>query len=413
MRAAQTGTRGERRPDGSYQLSPWEIATGWVGGFDDVAVAEDAAARSPLERLEEALLPALERQPCIIAFSGGRDSSALLAVATRLARRVGLPDPIPATHDFTGMEAADETAWQELVISHLRLRTWERIRDPDAFDVLGAHAREGLSRYGVQWPALIHCHEPLYRLASGGGSLVTGQGGDEILGAKRSAIAWYVLKARPRPNLKLARALWSELAPAPVRRWRSRRSDLASPPQPWLTDELSRRFVAQMAHDACDVPLAWDRATVRQLGRRNIAVMRGNYVRLLQPYDVSFHTPFLDAAFVGSFAASGGRRGFISRTAMMRMLFSEVLPDSVLSRQTKGRFGHVAVGQSSRDFVRSWDGSGLETVLGHLYDSVDLDVFRRACLEEVPYFSTQLLLQSAWLASQQRDASHARSTSAG
>jgi hypothetical protein len=53
--------------------------------------APGATARGVLEEL---ISPALERPPCVIGFSGGRDSSSLLALATHLARREGLPMPV-------------------------------------------------------------------------------------------------------------------------------------------------------------------------------------------------------------------------------------------------------------------------------------------------------------------------------
>src|SRR6185503_3688944 len=39
-----------------------------------------ASAGGPLAALERAVLPALRRSPCLVSFSGGRDSSAVLAV---------------------------------------------------------------------------------------------------------------------------------------------------------------------------------------------------------------------------------------------------------------------------------------------------------------------------------------------
>ena len=50
----------------------------------------------PRPTLERILLGALQRAPCVVAFSGGRDSSALLAEATRVARVHGLEDPVPS-----------------------------------------------------------------------------------------------------------------------------------------------------------------------------------------------------------------------------------------------------------------------------------------------------------------------------
>ena len=83
---------------------------------------------SPREALERAILPALLRPPCLVSFSGGRDSAAVLAVATALARREGLPAPIPATNVFPAADDSDETAWQELIVRHLGLSEWVRTR---------------------------------------------------------------------------------------------------------------------------------------------------------------------------------------------------------------------------------------------------------------------------------------------
>jgi asparagine synthase (glutamine-hydrolysing) len=112
--------------------------------------------------------------------------------------------------------------------------------------------------------------------------------------------------------------------------------------------------------------------------------------RVLASSGVSFHKPFLDPAFVGAFAAEGGVVGFLTRTEMMRRLFGDVVPDEICARQDKGRFGAVAVGRESRAFLSKWDGSGIGP------DYVDVEAFRRACAEEIPVFGTQLLLQSAW-----------------
>lgn len=379
--------------DGYHRPDEQQVLTCWVNGFDEVlAPAPSCDAADPRAGFEAALLPALKRTPCVVAFSGGRDSSAILAVATRLARREGLADPIPATHAFDGQGSADETAFQELVIRHLGLREWHRFTDAAAFDVLGDRARRGLMRHGLLWPAMVHCHEPLMQLAAGGGSVVVGEGGDEVLGNQRMAAIVHVLRKRYRPGLRTLRLLWGSLAPAAVRRRHLRRELDRTPMHPWLRPDLAAGFVERLAADLAGAPLRWDRAVLRHAGRRAVRGAAVNFRRIMAESDVSYHEPFLDPAFLGPFARAGGIRGWVTRTEMMRMLFGDVLPDEVCRRNEKARFNGVAVGTVSREFIATWDGAGADPSV------VDIDAFRRAVLAEAPVFGVQLLLQKAWLA---------------
>jgi predicted phosphoadenosine phosphosulfate sulfurtransferase len=59
--------------------------------------APGATARGVLEEL---ILPVLQRPRCVIGFSGGRDSSSLLALGTHLARREDLPMPVAFTFRY-------------------------------------------------------------------------------------------------------------------------------------------------------------------------------------------------------------------------------------------------------------------------------------------------------------------------
>ncbi len=88
-------------------LTQLEIASGLVLGTTPPTPLPSAAVGAR-QALELAVRPALERAPCLVSFSGGRDSSAVLAVATRVARRHGLPPPVPATNRFR--DATNRTA---------------------------------------------------------------------------------------------------------------------------------------------------------------------------------------------------------------------------------------------------------------------------------------------------------------
>src|SRR3954449_3740377 len=108
--------------------TPLEIATSIVFGRADGSPALDRRATTPPRTaLEQALVPALRRAPCIVSFSGGRDSSALLAVATRLARRECLPAPIPATLRFPDADLSDEAEWQDALVRRLGCTDWIRL----------------------------------------------------------------------------------------------------------------------------------------------------------------------------------------------------------------------------------------------------------------------------------------------
>jgi asparagine synthase (glutamine-hydrolysing) len=294
------------------------------------------------------------------------------------------------------MGEADETAWQEMVVRHLGLRDWVRLTDLDAFDILGARAQAGLQQHGVLWPPMLHCHAALVDLAAGGGSLVTGQGGDEVLGLQRSAALAYMIKKRPRPTLPLVRHGLHAIAPVPVRRALQRRTADSGAASPWLAAEQALTTDVIMADDAAETPLDYRRSVVRHRRRRNVIAGQVNYGRVLADAQVDLVQPFYDAGFAAGLASSGGRLGHLSRTSLMRMLFSDVLPDAVLSRDTKARFGAVAVGETARQFMAEWNGEGVDPRV------VDVEIFRQACLQPTPNFSVQALLQTAWLACHER-----------
>ena len=123
-----------------YVMRGIELATSLVAGADPTRapLPRRHAATSELPAvLENVLLRSLQRPPCVVAFSGGRDSGGLLAAAAGAARRHGLPLPIPATYRFPGVRDADENAWQDMVVRHIDLEDWVRIDITDELDLVG------------------------------------------------------------------------------------------------------------------------------------------------------------------------------------------------------------------------------------------------------------------------------------
>ena len=70
----------------------------------------------------------------------------MLAVATHVARRDGLPEPVPITRVFPQVSESDENEWQEAVVRHLGLADWQRVVIEDELDVIGPIATQHLAR---------------------------------------------------------------------------------------------------------------------------------------------------------------------------------------------------------------------------------------------------------------------------
>lgn len=135
-------------------LTELDIACGSPYGEDSDgrAAPRSAAGLTARQALEEAILPALPQPPCVVSFPGGRDSSLPLAIATHLARREGLPDPIPATLCHPDLPSTKEDEWQQLVMRHLGVDDWVRIEVWDELELLGSVAPAAMQGHGLLWP---------------------------------------------------------------------------------------------------------------------------------------------------------------------------------------------------------------------------------------------------------------------
>lgn len=353
---------------------------------------EHAGSRAPTHRpaLERAILPALLRPPCLVSFSGGRDSAAVLAAATALARREGLPVPIPATNVFSSEQDADESSWQELLVRHLGLKDWIRLRYTDELGWIGPYAQSVLKTHGLLWPANVHFHLPLLEAARGG-AMLTGIGGDELYAAARrthsAAVLTRAVRPRPRDALTLALAF----APRRVRRAViARRSPLDVP---WLRQAAKQLVVELLASEAATEPrrlkerLAW----WQQL--RYLEVGTASLGLLARDTDTRIVHPLLSPLFWNAVAEGCGPDGFASRTEGVRQLFGDLLPNAIIARNSKTCFDKVFWTEHARAFARGWDGSGVPL------QWVDPCELSRHWAANDPVFPSSFLLQAAWLAS--------------
>jgi hypothetical protein len=377
------------------RLTPLELVTcvlpGIEPGVPPLRSAENVPARAVLEQI---VTEAFTRPPVVVSFSGGRDSSAILAVAALVARRLGVAPPLPVTLRFRGLAETDEAIWQELLVQHLGLPEWVRLDVWDDLDALGPYASRILSRHGLLWPPNTHFHVPIFETARGG-TVLTGIGGDEMLAPNRWLHVAQVLDRRVRPHVRDVLRIGYAVAPQAVRRGILRRRETAAAPFGWLRPDAERalrsQVIAQMAGEPprwdCWVRRCWWPSRYRLIGQASLATVAnaaGTHV---------IH-PLQDARFLATAATQFGRVGFETRTEAMSLLFGDLLPRVLQARATKASFDAVFFNRHSRTFVADWNGTGVDEEL------VDPDALRREWAEPQPTPHTLTLLQSLWLASQ-------------
>lgn len=328
--------------------------------------------------LEAVLVRALSRPPCFVSFSGGRDSSAVLALAAAAARRHGLVMPVPATMRFPSSPASDEAEWQEQVLGHLGLDNAQLLDLGDEIEALGPAATLFLARHGSHWPANTHMHAPVMELARGG-TVLTGVGGDELFGTRAGRRSW--------------RALLLASLPPPVRAEvvrRRRRPSAAG----WLTPAGRALAERALAREEVRWPHPWDRALDYWYASRSFTALDGTLRALGSDFDVEVVNPLLDPQVLSELRREGGAGGFASRTEAMRRLCGHLLPDAVLARSTKAVFDRALWGPATAAFVDAWDGRGVDP------RHVDLELVRAELAKPAPDFRVLPLLHLGWLASE-------------
>lgn len=371
-------------------LSPLEISSGLVlpPARRPPALPALEPGVTPRVAFESAILPALRRSPCLVSFSGGRDSSAVLATATALARREGLPLPVPVTHRFPSMADTQETEWQEQVIDHLGLEDWIRIEAAGDLDIVGPVATSVLRRHGLLWPCNAYFHEPIFEAAAGG-AVLTGVGGDEAFSPSSWSRAFDVLRGRARPGPRNLAHVAFAFAPQAVKRAAIRRwlPEIC----PWLRPAARDRVERFVAAEAASEPLRWRRRFRELADSGYMEVSLGSLGVLADHHGVELSHPFHDAGFLAALAALPRAGRPASRTDAMTMLVGDVLPEALLSRSTKARFDQVFWTDHARSLVADWQGEGVDEEI------VDVDRLRAEWSSPRPEAHTFTLLQSVWL----------------
>ncbi len=350
----------------------------------------------PVAALASAIERTLDCGPPAVAFSGGRDSSLLLAITAMVCRRVGIEPPLPVTLCMPESVAeADEREWQELVLNHLGICDWHRIPICDELDLIGPYARRHLLRDGLLFPANAHSVVPMLE-AAGDRSLIVGLGGDELLSSQQWRPIHDLLSRRRGPQPRDLVRLSAAAIPRSIRGLLrpSRAPELER--MNWLRPEAKARIERSLRR-GFEEPVSWG-AAIRHLAvRRDVIFPFRAMQRLAQADGRRVEAPLLDPGFVGALARAGGHGGWGARTATMKALVGNLLPADAVGRKSKAYFNRIFFGEESRAFADAWSGQGLDETL------VDPEALRREWRSEIPDFRTSLLLQSAWLADQAID----------
>jgi len=391
---------GRTTPAGLQRLTDVETAVGMpFGAVGMKVIGEDPSVggrgRSRARAVLEALAAeALASGPVVVTFSGGRDSSAVLAVAAHVARRDGLPLPVPLTLEYPGLDEADERSWQSAILDHLGLvHVARRLTITDQQRALGPRVRASLARHGLVWPAMGHAY-PAVDAVDPGTLLCSGEGGDEVLGVRRVTpftVTRAVVRSGHRPGRGHLRDMAGTVTGAalPLGAWSAWNPWIDT--WPWLRGrarEAQRRFASLQARG----PWRYDVATRALVRGRVPVVLAHNLQVLAEERGVRWRHPLLDPRFARALGADGGAWGFRGRTDTMRFLFSDLLPEPVLARRSKASFNGSRFGEDERDFASGWDGNGVDDRL------VDVAELRRHWLGERPAGLTVPLLHQAWLA---------------
>lgn len=391
VRAAAGGLRG------------LEIAAARPLGIDTAVVPLGSGdpAITPRQAIEEAILGGLQRGRCFVSFSGGRDSSTVLAIAVHLARREGLPLPIPITLYFPDIPESHESEWQRQVLSYLRIESHEIVRITDELDALGPFARESLETIGVTWPSNLYLHLPLIEAARGG-ALLTGFGGDELAACGVSRWAARIIANRwklKRPHDVLT--LGYALSPRTARLLANlARREPEEDVTPWLTTRARRELTFRNAEEQARHPLTWDRLIRDTFYRSRHVQMTFRGMRALgQRHDVRVAHPLVEPSVLTAWASASPLTGFFGRKALLSEVAADLLPDAVLSRRSKASFTPALWCGEAAEFTRTWDGTG------HDPRYTDGEILLRSWHENAksPSLTTILPLHDVWLKRERAD----------
>ncbi|MBE7191251.1 MAG: hypothetical protein INR66_02060 [Gordonia polyisoprenivorans] len=375
-----------------------ELVFGSALGIDSHARAissDEFPPESPREAFRAVIRDALQSGPCFVSFSGGRDSSAVMAVAVDVAREAALSLPVPVTKVLPHVPESEESEWQDLVLGHLGVKDRVVIEcAPDADDIFGPDGIEALTRIGVSFPPNVRTLLKVMRHAAGG-TLMTGTGGDELGNAATTrwaarALAEGRASSRVRATARLPRMASSARYVRTILQEPSEQLEVS----PWLTRRASLALRREIARENASEPISWRDLLLGYFPRTRYRTLIDQSVdALAAPYQVRMLHPLWERRTLAALATARPLEGYLSRAAIFEDIAAGLLPEAVTRRTTKAYFTANPWGREAENLIARWDGSGVDTTL------VDVGVLRdewRLPLGERTGTSVPLL-QSVWL----------------
>ncbi len=347
---------------------------------------------SLFEVIVESIVRKLSDQPCYVELSGGCDSSLVLSAATTACRNANHDPPVSITFRFPLLPEMDETHYQETILDYLKLQPGSIFQITDEFDLLGPSAQKGLKEFGPICPAPLFSHVDTLRSLEPG-LLLSGEGGDEVLGPRRIAGLHRALGSLRSGNFRGAAGnLLNAVGTSHTRHDRIRKRTDGSKID-WIEPNEVARFLDENFRWSAEEPLRPSQypAHYQQSQTAKFCFHQLTEVRRWTGQD--FFAPLMDPTVVQAVADLTPAWKTRNRNEVLNYHFTDNLPTMILQRTSKAIFQPVYVNRYTKEFARSWSGQTNDS----LVDGAKLK--RYLMQEDVNKIHNLvfLLLQQAWL----------------
>lgn len=373
-----------------------------LDSFDELAcpspVDPDTRARnkqrgSLFEVLIDLIQQRLDDGPVYVQFSGGCDSSLVLSAAVVACRRCDHDAPIPISFRYPLLPETDENDFQALVLDFLKLPQGRIESITSEFDLVGPAAQRGLRELGLVWPApVVACADVFRSLPPG--LVLSGEGGDEVMGPRRIAGVFRAAEMLRQGRLKsTAGNLAVALGPSALRTRAMMRS--GGMVGEWIAANEADRFVSRIGETYGSEPLLPSRYAKYYARLSSSALAFHQITAIMNWAGQQYCAPIMEHAFVVGVNDLTPASDLRNRYRVLGRHFSEHLPPEIVKRTTKRYMQAVYFNEHAREFARHWDGQiDDEAVDGRLLRNHWVTAERDGVWSQ-----TFLLLQSAWLAS--------------